>query len=258
MARYAGQILSPAEGFSLWPRLLSSSSPPMFSSNHSNLTKIYFMSGKSPLISCKFLWRVVSLLSWKSAELEQGGFPERHGRSRTKLLCLIMDIFSFTVVKVCKAGCCPCLPPAHTVISHWSWPSQLWPHSRRKANWRASQEWKKGQEKSRKQRKRTWTKQKRTKKKKRNGLKWAADRQSCTTGAATLAKGSMPGTQWKQLQRDFPQLADTRRYGPLRGPTSSSCGGLRLFCPSGKKRAYYAALAHFWHVLVSNSNLGNF
>ena len=48
----------------------------------------------------------------------------------------------------------------------------------------------------------------------------------------------------------------TRRYGPLRGPTSSSCGG--FFSPSGKKRAYYAVLAHFWQFLVSSSNLGNF
>ena len=55
----------------------------------------------------------------------------------------------------------------------------------------------------------------------------------------------------------------TKRYGPLRGPTSSSCGGIRpsadgFFCPSGKKRAYYAVLAHFWHFFVSSSNLGNF
>ena len=43
----------------------------------------------------------------------------------------------------------------------------------------------------------------------------------------------------------------TRRYGPLRRPTSSSCGGLwpsavGFFCPSGKKRAYYAVLALVW------------
>ena len=36
----------------------------------------------------------------------------------------------------------------------------------------------------------------------------------------------------------------TRRCGPLRGPSSSSCGGLRpsaevFFCPSGKKRSFY-------------------
>ena len=50
----------------------------------------------------------------------------------------------------------------------------------------------------------------------------------------------------------------TRRYGPLRGPTSSSCGGLRPRIFSGKKRAYYAVLALFWQFLVSSSNLGTF
>ena len=50
-------------------------------------------------------------------------------------------------------------------------------------------------------------------------------------------------------------VTGTRRYGPLRGPTSSSCGGLRplaeaFFALSGKKRAFYA-------VLVSSSNHGN-
>ena len=44
-------------------------------------------------------------------------------------------------------------------------------------------------------------------------------------------------------------LKVTRRYGPLRRPTSSSGRGLwpRLFLPFGQKRAYYAVLAHFWH-----------
>ena len=52
----------------------------------------------------------------------------------------------------------------------------------------------------------------------------------------------------------------TRRYGRLCRPTSGSCGGLqpRLFCPSGKNRACYAFLAHFWRFLVSSSNLGKF
>ena len=53
----------------------------------------------------------------------------------------------------------------------------------------------------------------------------------------------------------------TRRYGPLRGPTSSSCGGLRprLFFPFGQKKgAYYAVLVNFWQLLVPSSNLGNF
>ena len=54
-------------------------------------------------------------------------------------------------------------------------------------------------------------------------------------------------------------IMSTRRYGPLRGPTSSSCGGLRprLFCPLGKERAFYAVLAHFWRFLVSSSSRGN-
>ena len=54
----------------------------------------------------------------------------------------------------------------------------------------------------------------------------------------------------------------TRRYGTLRGPTSSSCGGLlapaeAFFALRAKKRAYYAVLAHFWQFVVSSSNLGN-
>ena len=43
----------------------------------------------------------------------------------------------------------------------------------------------------------------------------------------------------------------TRRYGPLRGPTCSPCGGLRpsvkaFFFPLCKIRAFYAVLAHYW------------
>ena len=54
----------------------------------------------------------------------------------------------------------------------------------------------------------------------------------------------------------------TRSYGPLRGPTYSSCGGLwplaeAFFCPLAKKKAFYAVLAHFWRFLVSSSNRGN-
>ena len=45
----------------------------------------------------------------------------------------------------------------------------------------------------------------------------------------------------------------TRRYGPLRGPTSSICGGQK----KSKTRGYYALLAHFWQFLVSSSNRGN-
>ena len=51
-------------------------------------------------------------------------------------------------------------------------------------------------------------------------------------------------------EAQFVLLRNTRRYSPLSGPTSSSCGGLRplakVFLPYGqKKRAYYAVLAHF-------------
>ena len=44
----------------------------------------------------------------------------------------------------------------------------------------------------------------------------------------------------------FCNFSKTRRYGPLRGPNSSSCGGLQPLA-----EAYYA-------VLVFSSNLGNF
>ena len=51
-------------------------------------------------------------------------------------------------------------------------------------------------------------------------------------------------------------LQVTRRYGPLRGPTSRSCGGLR---PSAE--AFYAVLAHFWCPVVTmvtfSSNISN-
>ena len=53
------------------------------------------------------------------------------------------------------------------------------------------------------------------------------------------------------------RLEDTARYaGLLLAPAEGF--GRGFFCPSGKKRAYYAVLAHFWHFLVSSSNLGNF
>ena len=45
----------------------------------------------------------------------------------------------------------------------------------------------------------------------------------------------------------------TRRCGPLRGPSSSSCGGLRplaeaFFCPWGKKRSFYVCFCtNFGH-----------
>ena len=68
----------------------------------------------------------------------------------------------------------------------------------------------------------------------------------------------------------FKELKDTRRYGPLRGPISSSCEGLwasaeAFFAFRAKKRAYYAVLAHlcnFWCQVVTlvtfSSNLSNF
>ena len=53
------------------------------------------------------------------------------------------------------------------------------------------------------------------------------------------------------------KLEDTARYaGLLLAPAEGF--GRAFFWPSGKKRAYYAVLAHFWHFLVSSSNLGNF
>ena len=59
------------------------------------------------------------------------------------------------------------------------------------------------------------------------------------------------------------QIHHTRRYGPLLGPTSSSCGGLwplaEVFLALwAKKRAYYAVLENFWQFFVSGSNHGNF
>ena len=58
-------------------------------------------------------------------------------------------------------------------------------------------------------------------------------------------------------------VTTTRRYCPLRGPTSGSCRGLQpsaeaFFALWAQKRAYYAVFTHFWHFLVSSSNLGNF
>ena len=55
-------------------------------------------------------------------------------------------------------------------------------------------------------------------------------------------------------------LPYTRRYGPLWGPTSNSCGGLCAFGRdffSAQKRSYFAVLANFWQFLVSISNLVN-
>ena len=56
----------------------------------------------------------------------------------------------------------------------------------------------------------------------------------------------------KELNLSIPSFIMTRKYGPLRGPTSSSYGGLQPLA-----EAYYDVLAHFWQFLVSSSNLGN-
>ena len=55
----------------------------------------------------------------------------------------------------------------------------------------------------------------------------------------------------------------TRRYGPLCGPTSSSCGGLwslaeAFYAIWAKKMSLLYVFAHFWQFLVPISNLGNF
>ena len=61
-------------------------------------------------------------------------------------------------------------------------------------------------------------------------------------------------------------ITHTRRYGPLRGPTSSSCGLLRplaeaFFALRAKKGLFYAVLAHFWCPVVTmvtfSSNISN-
>ena len=61
--------------------------------------------------------------------------------------------------------------------------------------------------------------------------------------------------KWSEGKRKI--LRKTRRYGPLRGPTSSSCGGL---WPSAEA-FYYAVLAHFWCPVVTlvtfSSNISN-
>ena len=74
------------------------------------------------------------------------------------------------------------------------------------------------------------------------------------------------GSRWLRKICKFmecnPNIKVFRRYGSLRGPTFSSCGGLwlwlRLFFALRAKRSYYAVLAHFSTFLVSSSNLGSF
>ena len=48
----------------------------------------------------------------------------------------------------------------------------------------------------------------------------------------------------------------TRRYGPLRGPTSSSCGELQLSAEA-KKELFMLFWPIFWQFLVFSSYLGN-
>ena len=53
------------------------------------------------------------------------------------------------------------------------------------------------------------------------------------------------------------KLEDNARYaGLLLAPAEGF--GRGIFCPLGKKIAYYAVLAHCWRFLVFSSNLGNF
>ena len=54
-------------------------------------------------------------------------------------------------------------------------------------------------------------------------------------------------------------LKYTRRYGSLRGPTSSSCGGLwpRHFLPFGQKKSFLCSFGPFLAILVSRSNRVN-
>ena len=53
----------------------------------------------------------------------------------------------------------------------------------------------------------------------------------------------------KELNLSIPPFIMTRRYGPLSGPTSSSCGGLRPLAEAffakafREKRVYYSVLA---------------
>ena len=82
------------------------------------------------------------------------------------------------------------------------------------------------------------------------------------SAAKQLADSSQP-IEPAEKDRHFrmfaPGVNPTKRYGPLRGPSSSSCGGLRPLAEAFfARRAYYTVLAHFWHFLVSRNNLGNF
>ena len=53
-------------------------------------------------------------------------------------------------------------------------------------------------------------------------------------------------------------LEDTARYAGLLLAAAEGfdpCPGQGFFCPSGKKRAYYAVLVHFLQFLVKNSKI---
>ena len=55
----------------------------------------------------------------------------------------------------------------------------------------------------------------------------------------------------------YMKLKDTARYeGLLLVPAEGF--GRGFFCPSDKKRAYYAVFVHFWQFLVSSSNQKKF
>ena len=54
------------------------------------------------------------------------------------------------------------------------------------------------------------------------------------------------------------QKGMARYAGQLLAPAEGLAFGRGFFCPLGKKRAYYAVLAHFRPLLVFSSNLTNF
>ena len=67
--------------------------------------------------------------------------------------------------------------------------------------------------------------------------------------AANVREGR-PSLGW-QLAGEEPLIMYTRRYGPLHGPSSSSCGGLQswakdCFALQAKKRLLWPILGNFW------------
>ena len=70
-----------------------------------------------------------------------------------------------------------------------------------------------------------------------------------------MAGGNFP----LSIIENYNILEDTARYvGLLLAPAEVFGLWPRFFLPFGQKKAYNAALAHFWEFLVSSSNLGNF